>query len=75
METIHLTLNENDKLKPCPFCGGEDLELQNTHTASYWIECLSCGCELHGEAFSPDDDFQAHHAAKDSAIEAWQRRV
>lgn len=36
-------------LLPCPFCGadGEELEICNTHTSSYWIDCKSCGGSVH----------------------------
>jgi hypothetical protein len=30
------------KLKPCPFCGGEDVWF---NTDSLAIECLDCGCD------------------------------
>lgn len=36
-------------LLPCPFCGKDDaLEICNTHTPVFWIEC-ECGAERHGE--------------------------
>lgn len=35
-------------LSPCPFCGGTDLEIANTHTASFWITCQDCDAEAHG---------------------------
>lgn len=41
----------SEKLLPCPFCGGTEVELKNTHTASFWVECSSCGCEISGEHF------------------------
>lgn len=31
-------------LLPCPFCGSSDLEVENTHTPSYTVEC-ACGAE------------------------------
>lgn len=32
------------KLKPCPFCGEEDLEIkQTTNDSNYFILCLYCG--------------------------------
>ncbi len=48
-----------DTLKPCPFCGGSNVELSNTHTASFWCEC-ECGAQAHGEYFEGpqrDDKF------------------
>ena len=38
-----------DPLVPCPFCGSEDLELSNTHTPYFSVECQECGAEVHGE--------------------------
>lgn len=35
-------------LDHCPFCGSKRLELVNTHTPSYWVRCLKCGAEAHG---------------------------
>jgi Lar family restriction alleviation protein len=32
------------KLKPCPFCGGEDLSIEtDDHTGEYCIFCSKCG--------------------------------
>lgn len=78
MPIIHLTLTRRDRLMPCPFCGGWDMELQNTHTACYWISC-SCGVEVHGKAFgssipSPSLTRRHHVLAKKSAIDVWNRR-
>lgn len=68
-----------DQLLPCPFCGSE-AELQNTHTASCWAQCMNDDCEgqAHGKYFSPDKTVkQAESSMKkaiDSAIETWNRR-
>lgn len=35
-------------LNPCPFCGGDDLEIINTHTASFWVECVDCNARVPG---------------------------
>lgn len=58
-----------ETLLPCPFCGAEDLELVNTHTPSYWVECETCRAEAHG------DSLQTHTAAIRSAVDAWNRRA
>lgn len=34
------------ELKPCPFCGGEDLlvgRFKDTH--AYYVSCVFCGCQ------------------------------
>ena len=67
------------ELKPCPFCGGEDIGLnkrtkenfvfcngefkRQTRSERYQIKCRSCPCGTYF-AFYPED-----------AIEAWNRRV
>lgn len=38
-------------LAPCPFCGGADIRLHNTHTPKFSVECEDCGAEAHGEYF------------------------
>ncbi len=35
-------LEMNEKLKPCPFCGGNALVLREYHTNCYGIKCLKC---------------------------------
>lgn len=50
----------NDKLLPCPFCGG-DAEFNDT--SSTWVLCEDCGAEI-----------QCQIERKDAAI-AWNRRV
>lgn len=79
--SIHLTLDEHDVVLPCPFCGTsalEGLELQNTHTASYWISC-PCGAEIHGKAYGTDVPsneltMRHHRMAKKSTIKKWNTR-
>lgn len=71
----HVKLEAQDKLLPCPFCGSEDLELNNTHTACYWVECSQCGAEVSGTAiYSDSDKPEDHLEAAKSAISAWNRR-
>ena len=38
-----------DRLKPCPFCGGEAELLNNGHDY-FWVICMNreCGCEMSG---------------------------
>lgn len=79
---IHFELSPEDKILPCPFCGSHDIELCNTHTPSYWMECQECDAQVHGE-YGPDlvsgpgsyGSLRQHEAAAKSAIAAWNRRA
>jgi len=76
---MHLHLTEADLLLPCPFCGSTELELNNTWTASYWISCDGCSCQVHdpGAGGEGRDPFKVedHQASKEAAIAAWNQRV
>lgn len=52
------------ELKPCPFCGGTEL---NVRKAKYmwWVECCNVNC-------SACSGYKSH---KKAAIEAWNRRA
>ena len=54
----------NEKLKPCPFCGGKAALFETTPPCRklFWIECRKCGAEIHGEKI------------KEEAIAAWNKR-
>ncbi|WP_131931159.1 hypothetical protein [Burkholderia sp. SRS-25] len=39
------------ELLPCPFCGGTDPEIWNTHTPSFSVQCIVCDAEATGEHF------------------------
>lgn len=83
--TVGGNLESEAKLLPCPFCGSDDLEICNTHTPSYWVECHKCGAEAHGESFKyttkQHNDFHSkplpppYVKAMKSAIAAWNRRM
>jgi len=75
-QVIKLELTEEEKqgLKQCPFCGSTNLELLNTWTACYWIEC-PCGVEVTGESYPMPHSLIDHELAKQSAIEKWNHRV
>jgi hypothetical protein len=62
-------------LKGCPFCGKHQVELQNTHTPHYWMECQYCGCEIPDPKSSNGKGVRAHRASALRAIEAWQHRA
>lgn len=84
----HFTLEATDHVEPCPFCGESDfktdlvdggIQLSNTHSASYWIEC-PCGASVHGESFEHGKTMQRsgvekHRKAAESALVLWNTRV
>lgn len=73
---------KHGKLKKCPFCGSADLEVNNTHTPSFWVECLNCSAEVHGDYDSANDKPSSFLERCDlyiralvSAVTCWNRRV
>jgi hypothetical protein len=85
IRNLTLTNKEYASLRGCPFCGSFDLELNNTHTACYWISCRYCAVEgitveVTGKSFSDNYSSEKipianHKKAKQSAIDAWNRRA
>jgi len=71
---LKLTSRERKSLPPCPFCGGRELSLENTHTACYHVHCDSCGAEAGGDYVYLPNLRRAHALAKRRAIAAWRRR-
>ena len=51
-----------EKLKPCPFCGGEAKIMKMGYP--HWVYCLECGAKVHGGTTSEKD-----------SIKAWNRRA
>lgn len=76
--TIHVALDNHDAIEPCPFCGSVEVELANTWTPSYWVECKGCGAEVHphGPSWKKGDDTKPakHLASARRAMKAWNRR-
>ncbi|MDR8027027.1 Lar family restriction alleviation protein [Burkholderia cenocepacia] len=71
------------ELLPYPFCGSTKLALTNTHTPSYWVQCLKCDAEANGNVPAgggsqiPDrnDAVRIHRAAMRSAARKWNKRI
>jgi Lar family restriction alleviation protein len=49
----------SEKLKPCPFCGGNNLSVKGVTV--YWVECNDCNAA------------SSVHKTEEEAIEAWNR--
>jgi Lar family restriction alleviation protein len=59
-----------DKLKPCPFCGSDDVILRIREAA--WVECNAC----HGKgAFVTFSREMIQKACGEKAVELWNRRA
>ena len=58
----------SEKLKPCPFCGGEAYLEPASDTPSIVI-CMKCGAR--GKWF----EVSKHYCSDEKAIEAWNRRT
>jgi hypothetical protein len=77
---IHLGITPQDTVRPCPFCGSDNIELHNTHRACYTVECVRCGAELMGKNYggdiASDKLSRRHHTdAKRSALAKWNARA
>lgn len=55
-------MTDEIKLKPCPFCGSNDVTVEETYASGY-VRCRSCGAE---------GGFRYSH---DEAAAAWNRRT
>ena len=58
----------SNKLKPCPFCGGEAIVVK-TESCGRYIGCWDCG----GRTEEFETDYTG--SARDKAIAAWNRRA
>lgn len=54
------------KLKPCPFCGSEAVELTGYSDKWFDVSCTNLHCSAHKVA--------CHFESKEKAVEAWERR-
>lgn len=64
-----------EELKPCPFCGSDDVSRGHTFQSSlYFVECNNCEC---GSAHFIDDDGLNYNAnsAWQAAVDSWNTRV
>lgn len=71
------------ELKPCPFCGGEDLEIDHAptydvrHPDVYEVHCVECGGRggegwTEAEAIAAWNTRAEYHGYEQAAIEAWE---
>lgn len=72
-------------LKNCPFCGErDDLEICNTHTRHYWVDCNNCGGHISpvmppsarlGKSRSAAGERRKHMDCIEAAIKGWNTRA
>ncbi len=63
----------SNKLKPCPFCGGEaELSMHfwasPTTVVTYYAVCTKCSCRMQHSGYNDEE-------TREDIIEAWNRRV
>lgn len=64
----------SEKLKPCPFCGGEaEYERFNNPKTWFTVRCSRCGCQTDGFCINHDDATAAENKAANAAV--WNRRA
>jgi len=68
-------------VRNCPFCGSWLINITNTHTACYSVECNACGVEMTGPSFEKESREGAvgkvldHLSAIRAVVRLWNRRV
>lgn len=78
-------MQNNDTLKPCPFCGGTNIELSIKRTKyPFWytaMYCANCNCygartkvTVSGKEYVTRDDIVNSENTKQIAISTWNRR-
>lgn len=67
-------MNEELKILPCPFCGGEG-EIVHFHN-SWYIACKKCSAQMgYRNAGYSAVKGQLHFENKEDCIKAWNNRV
>jgi hypothetical protein len=64
------------ELKPCPFCGSEDLDSESTNHTRY-IRCQNCSASG-GHSFDHEEDNCDHEEDNwswETTISRWNKRV
>lgn len=70
----------SERLKPCPFCGGEAIIKATVKSYGFTIWCACEKCNARTEGFCPDtnrenDTMENIEERKKRAIKEWNRRA
>ena len=79
-------MNHNEKLMPCPFCGGKANMITTTNGSThhdvsftFGVECSECGTSLPWvhelRATLVDGELKITKDERDKAVEEWNRRI
>jgi len=55
-------MGDNEKIKPCAFCGSKEVEIARTNENACWVECANCGANRDAVA------------SREQAIKLWNER-
>ncbi len=64
-----------NKLKPCPFCGGE---AKLVHSSAVYVACIGCGClsrQMNRRKVTKETAESEEHRVAELAVAAWNRRM
>ena len=61
-----------NELKPCPFCGGEAIIMQENN---WWVACTDCTAEIGFDGMTDTSGCFGHYNTEAEAIEAWNTRA
>jgi len=53
----------DEKIKDCPFCGSQEVDVCRTHKHACWIQCHKCGADTPSAT------------KREDAISIWNRRA
>lgn len=64
LKNLKMTISMSEKLKPCPFCGGEaEITQYGDSRKSTQYDCTDCGCSLEtSETFNHGSLWNKRHS-------------
>lgn len=73
LKRLFKLVKTTELIKDCPGCTNDLVDITNTHTPYYWIECNVCGLELHDARIlvSRKDSLKMHKESFLHVIKKW----